>query len=756
MTFTSQELHLIHLLSERFDVCELHRLLVGLSDEAPLKARLMEPTSTTPQAFATHAVFVLKAAGLVDHTLFASLVTERASLAGEIWGVAALFGVAHPDAAPVEPLPEHFAALAEAHAALRTFVGRAEQLDLLRAVLLPGPGRPASVCSLQGMAGVGKSFLVERFFTEHRASFPGGHLKITLGDDDAPTAEGLLSDLAERLGVLQGLGRVEERVRGAVMATRALVHLDNLDSEEQAQAAAALVRRLPHMPLLLTGRYAFDAELLGWRVVTVAPFEEPEALQQLHRELGEARAKREPEADKQTLVTTLGGLPLAISLAGAYLRSGRSIRTFLERHRARLLSMKAERAPNMLYLDQSRDELQSLAATFALSIEALREKLGRAEEAGMSAVCALGVAPLVGVRIGWLVAIMGVEEGWAEDWLGDACTLSIVQRDGAAERWRVHKLLAEHLRGHTDVEAATARMDAWVLERLPEAPDETRGARWGELQVEHDAVAEWVAGLNGARAVVGGRVGYDYAYASGPYTAWLGAVARGLTTTTDARARSDLLWHQGNLARQAGDLELTVQAAKLKGEHDDAQGWDREVAFAVGLRADVLQDRGQLDEALRIRREEQLPVYDRLGDVRRKAITLGQIADVLQARGQLDEALTIRREEELPVYERLGDVRAKAITLGKIADVLQARGQLDEALRMRRDEVPIYEALGDQRSLLVGRTQIAVNLVAMHKPEHIPEARALLLAAEAAAVEMKLSRDLAAVRSWFPDVGLPG
>ena len=49
--------------------------------------------------------------------------------------------------------------------------------------------------------------------------------------------------------------------------------------------------------------------------------------------------------------------------------------------------MKAERAPNTLYLDQSRDELQSLAATFALSIEALREKLGRlvpGDEAGGS------------------------------------------------------------------------------------------------------------------------------------------------------------------------------------------------------------------------------------------------------------------------------------------------------------------------------------------------------------------------------------
>ena len=202
MTFTPQELHLIRLLSERFDVHELYRALVGLSDESPLKARLMEPTSTTPLAFATHAVFVLRAAGLVDHALFAALVTDRASLAGEIWGVAALFGVSHPDATPVDPLPEHFAALAEAHAALRTFVGRAEQLALLRAVLLPGPARPGFVCNLQGMAGVGKSFLVERFYADHRASFPGGHLKITLGYDATPTADALLSDLAERLGVL--------------------------------------------------------------------------------------------------------------------------------------------------------------------------------------------------------------------------------------------------------------------------------------------------------------------------------------------------------------------------------------------------------------------------------------------------------------------------------------------------------------------------------------------------------------------------
>ena len=77
----------------------------------------------------------------------------------------------------------------------------------------------------------------------------------------------------------------------------------------------------------------------------------------------------------------------------------------------------------------------------------------------------------------------------------------------------------------------------------------------------------------------------------------------------------------------------------------------------MGQIADILQSRGELDEALRIRREEELPVYERLGDVRSRAVTMGQIADILQSRGELDEALRIRREEQLPVYERLGDVR---------------------------------------------------------------------------------------------------
>lgn len=73
------------------------------------------------------------------------------------------------------------------------------------------------------------------------------------------------------------------------------------------------------------------------------------------------------------------------------------------------------------------------------------------------------------------------------------------------------------------------------------------------------------------------------------------------------------------------------------------------------------------DQALHIRQHDELPVYERLGDVREKAVTMGKIADILEVRGDLDQALRIRQHDELPVHERLGDVRSKATTLAKIA-----------------------------------------------------------------------------------------
>jgi hypothetical protein len=105
----------------------------------------------------------------------------------------------------------------------------------------------------------------------------------------------------------------------------------------------------------------------------------------------------------------------------------------------------------------------------------------------------------------------------------------------------------------------------------------------------------------------------------------------------------------------------------------------------------------------------------------------------------LDEALRIYREEQLPVRERLGDIRARAVTWGKIAGVLEARGELEEALRIRREEqLPVCERLGDVRGLLVGRANLAVNLIQRNAPGDRDEAARLLVLAKDAAERMRI------------------
>ncbi len=136
----------------------------------------------------------------------------------------------------------------------------------------------------------------------------------------------------------------------------------------------------------------------------------------------------------------------------------------------------------------------------------------------------------------------------------------------------------------------------------------------------------------------------------------LASVLRQVATgEIDEAARSNFLWTLGQVAQRGGlpDRALAA-AAEEKRDLDRKRGADCD---AAGLIADILMARSDFDEALRIRREEQLPVFERLGDVRERAVAQGRIADILEARGEFAEALRMRTEEELPVFERLGDAR---------------------------------------------------------------------------------------------------
>ena len=177
----------------------------------------------------------------------------------------------------------------------------------------------------------------------------------------------------------------------------------------------------------------------------------------------------------------------------------------------------------------------------------------------------------------------------------------------------------------------------------------------------------------------------------------------------------DLLVELGDLQAFLGHSEEAEQSYSKALTVVSATDDRRRRAIVQGRIADTLVARGELDAALRIRRDEQIPVYEHLGDVRSLAITRGKIANTLQLRGELDEALRIRMDEEIPVYEHLGDVRSLATARGQIADILQSRGELDEALRIRSEEqVPVYKRLGDVHALAVTKRKIDAILRELH------------------------------------------
>ncbi|NJM12175.1 MAG: tetratricopeptide repeat protein, partial [Synechococcaceae cyanobacterium SM1_2_3] len=104
----------------------------------------------------------------------------------------------------------------------------------------------------------------------------------------------------------------------------------------------------------------------------------------------------------------------------------------------------------------------------------------------------------------------------------------------------------------------------------------------------------------------------------------------------------------GQLYNDLGDSTQALiafqQALAVFRELDDR----RQAAMAQVLIADIKASQGNTEYALKIYKEI-VKLFDELGATCGRGGDAGKIADVLQDRGELDEALRIRREEQLPV-----------------------------------------------------------------------------------------------------------
>ncbi|WP_224240661.1 metallophosphoesterase [Hyalangium gracile] len=495
------------------------------------------------------------------------------------------------------------------------FIGRDAELSRMARCVLPEDKRPPVPVSIQGMPGLGKTTLAEHFFALHEQHFPGGLLRLVL-DPQAPLrAVQLLQQLAERLGLLVGLERLAERIREHLHDSRVLLLVENVDSEPAAEQSVALVRQLRGCPLLLTGRLMGLGGAAGWEVIEVPLFAETQALEQLDAEWRTAQPSELPQ--RKELARELGYLPLALHLAAGYLRiGGLDASSFLNELRAQKLSLAPRDKADRLLDGTHGRERAVLASTFELSLRLLRKQLGADAERMLSGLEALGHAPVsgFGTRLG--AAVAGLSEEELRKLLHNALLLSLLSQIPHTERpdgaWRIHPLVAEFLRHQPAATAGFARLSEWFLTRLPELEpgrEQEQGQSWKELHQETAALVEWLARVPQEDLVEVERAGTDYARQNGPYAAWIAFCERALKSSPSDDARSNLLWTLGLVSYQGGALDRGLSAAEEKIRLDEGRKDEREVALASGMRADILQARGQLDEALRIRREEELPVY---------------------------------------------------------------------------------------------------------------------------------------------------
>jgi tetratricopeptide (TPR) repeat protein len=209
------------------------------------------------------------------------------------------------------------------------FQGREPMVILLRERLTQTPAGQAMAIAgkaVHGLGGVGKTRLAVEYAWRYAADytallFAGAESPADLRRNLAALCDRTILDLPEREA------KEEEIKEAAVLRWLGdqpgwLLILDNVDSEDAAEAVDALVAKLHGGHVLLTGRLArWSAEVEEIELDVLMEADAAEFL--LTRTKGKRRPTPEDEGLAVALARELGFLPLALEQAGAYIAERR-------------------------------------------------------------------------------------------------------------------------------------------------------------------------------------------------------------------------------------------------------------------------------------------------------------------------------------------------------------------------------------------------------------------------------------------------
>jgi tetratricopeptide (TPR) repeat protein len=545
------------------------------------------------------------------------------------------------------------------------FVGRGEELRRLAAALKGGETVAlGQVVASTGMGGLGKTQLAVELVHRCGRFFAGGVFWISFASPQeiplqiaacaSPGAMGLVAgseglSFEDRLQLVMGAWQSE--------IPRLLI-FDNCEEEALLEAW-----RPPGggCRVLVTSRRAQWAPTLGVTVLALDLLPRPDSVELLRG----YRPDRPPgDQGLDAIANELGDLPLALHLAGSYLRAYRS-RVSLSDYLDELLRPEVIEHASMLGrgLDRTPSptgHVQCLAQTFALGLA----RLDRDQEVDRVAIALLArlacLAPGEPVPTFLLdLTVQGVDPLLHTDGQRRLGDLGLVQ---AGEGWlRLHRLLVHFVRREDlDPQAQAAVDDALIACRQAAS----NGYLMGPALV----------------AVVPHLV--DVAASAGEESDDLGRGARLCDATGSA------LQHAGDLgaARPWYERALGVRERVLGPDHPDTAASLNNLAILLRAQGELAAARPLFERALEINERVLGP------DHPATALCLNNLARLLQDQGELAAARPLF-ERALQLRERMlgPDHPDTAQSLNNLACLLQDQGVLVPALSLYERALKIRE-----------------------------------------------------------------
>jgi predicted ATPase/DNA-binding SARP family transcriptional activator/Tfp pilus assembly protein PilF len=594
-----------------------------------------------------------------------------------------------------------------------TLVGRERELEALRALL---DRRESRLIVLTGAGGSGKTRLALEVARQVAGSYANGVVLVELAPLRDPAL--VVPTVAQALDV--ALAPDEDPARSIAKALAAQELLVLVDNAEHVRAAtpslALLIARAPRVTVLVTSRAVLHVS--GEHVFPVSPLGEDDAVElfaQRARALDPAfELGPENESDVREICRRVDGLPLAVELAAARIRT-LTPRALLERLEARLG-----------ILTGGQRDLPARQQTLRETID---WSVGLLDERSRGVLSRLAVFP-GGASLGAAEVVAGA----SIDTLGSLVDDHLIQRVDIAgdPRYDLLETVREYaleLLGdeRAQVELVLAEYFAQVVDdlRLSEGArlEWTRALERLEPEIENARAALAAAVASGDAELLVRLAGGLWRYwwvrgFVGEGLAWIErALAAGEGPASVARARAlyggaVLAWDHGDLV-QAKRLAAKAISVAVEADSD----WYQLAAQSV--LGNVAQSDGDLAMA-RFHYERALELKERLGlEPHVEKYNLGAVA--LES-GEYAEAMALF-DDVLDTYQRSGDRVGIGNVLLNTGRVYHELGELDLSRHDFEAARACFEELGF-------RSQVAYALQGLAAAEareaHFEEAARLL------------------------------